>query len=90
MCTQRTLSKINGAELNQGLTVAEGAQWKRIRSSLTPTFSASKIRQMTYIIDRCVGNAADAFDRRIESNGGVFNARKYVVHISLKWRSGIH
>ena len=74
---QKRLTKVNGKELNEGLTVVEGSQWKRIRSTMTPTFSTAKLRQMTYIMDRCVDNAAAALERKIKSNDGVFNSKTY-------------
>ncbi|XP_013792852.2 cytochrome P450 3A6-like, partial [Limulus polyphemus] len=42
-------------ELKSQLIYKRGEHWKEVRSLLTPTFSSSKMRQMTPIMQECVG-----------------------------------
>nr|XP_039269251.1 cytochrome P450 3A21-like [Styela clava] len=80
---KKTLSKISGKEMNSGLSNLHGKQWKRVRSTMTPTFSSSKLKQMCGIIDWCAGNTVDALNRKIENNNGVFNSKEIFSRLSL-------
>ncbi|XP_077969321.1 cytochrome P450 3A21-like [Styela clava] len=80
---QKNLLKISGKELNNGLTAVQGNQWKRIRTTMTPTFSTSKLKQMCGIIEWCAGNTVDALNRKVESNNGVFNSKEIFSRLSL-------
>lgn len=80
---QKTFTKLFGKELNNGLTAIEGNQWKRIRSSMTPTFSILKIKQMMYIIERCVDNTKSSLERKIERNEGIFSSKMLFCRLSL-------
>nr|XP_039269241.1 cytochrome P450 3A5-like [Styela clava] len=80
---QKRLTKVNGKEMNTGLTAVQGNQWKRIRNTMTPTFSTSKLKQMCGIIDWCAGNTVDALNRKIENNEGVFNSKEIFSRLSL-------
>ncbi|XP_076351928.1 cytochrome P450 3A11-like [Tachypleus tridentatus] len=42
-------------EFNSQLTMQRGDHWKEVRSLLTPSFSSSKMRQMTPIMQKAVG-----------------------------------
>jgi len=44
------MNKIQG-EMNDSVSSVSGKQWKRIRSTLTPVFSSSKLKEMFYIVD---------------------------------------
>ena len=50
--------------LNHSLISCEENRWKQMRSTLTPTFSGSKLRQMTPIIESTI----DKFVSRVEEN----------------------
>ena len=46
---------------------AQGKRWKELRSALTPTFSGSKLKTMTPIIDDAINNFIDIIEKRSES-----------------------
>lgn len=46
-----------GRELNNGLIIVDGDQWKRIRMTLTPTFSSSKLKSVLPILNECIESA---------------------------------
>ncbi|XP_078491463.1 cytochrome P450 3A25-like [Ciona intestinalis] len=58
---QINFQKINGKEMNTGLTATQGEQWKRIRNTLSPTFSSSKLKEIFGIVEDC----ADSFVQNI-------------------------
>nr|XP_039270251.1 cytochrome P450 3A5-like [Styela clava] len=80
---QRRFLKISGEELNNSLTNVDLKQWKRMRNTLTPTFSSAKLRQMTTIMEWCADNAIVALNKKVENNGGVFNSKDFFSRISL-------
>uniref|UniRef100_H2Y0Z7 Uncharacterized protein n=1 Tax=Ciona intestinalis TaxID=7719 RepID=H2Y0Z7_CIOIN len=53
--------QVNGKEMNSALTVVSGRKWKRIRNTLSPTFSSSKLKEMFGIVEDC----ADSFVQNI-------------------------
>nr|XP_039270253.1 cytochrome P450 3A30-like isoform X2 [Styela clava] len=73
---QRRFLKISGEELNSSLTNVDLKQWKRMRNTLTPTFSSAKLRQMTTIMEWCADNAIVSLNKKVENNGGVFNSKE--------------
>nr|XP_039265290.1 cytochrome P450 3A5-like [Styela clava] len=79
----KRLTKIGGKELNNGLTVVSGKQWKRIRSTMTPTFSTSKLKNMFGIVEWCVDNAVAAFNKKVENKNGIFNPKESFSRLSL-------
>nr|NP_001122347.1 cytochrome P450 CYP3-like member 2 [Ciona intestinalis]ABI20699.1 cytochrome P450 CYP3-like member 2 [Ciona intestinalis] len=58
---QKALLDVNGKEMNTALTSVTGSQWKRIRNTLSPTFSSSKLKEMFGIVEDC----ADSFVQNI-------------------------
>ena len=48
--------------LNSGLSIAEGKTWKRLRTTLTPTFTANKLKQIVPIIE----NASEKLHAKME------------------------
>ena len=40
-----------GEPFSKMLTIAQGEDWKRIRNTLTPTFSAHKMKQMVPLMN---------------------------------------
>ncbi|CAG2112282.1 unnamed protein product [Medioppia subpectinata] len=44
-----------------------GKRWKEVRSVLTPTFSASKLKTMTPIIDDAINNFIDIIERKCKT-----------------------
>ncbi|XP_074613329.1 cytochrome P450 3A8-like [Acropora palmata] len=48
--------------LDKMLTVAQGDEWKRIRSTLTPTFSAHKMKQMVPLMNSACDMLMKKFD----------------------------
>ncbi len=66
--TKRTLTIDGGLNpnprLQHSLITYDGNQWKQMRSTLTPTFSGFKLKQMTPIIN----SAIDKFISRVKEN----------------------
>lgn len=51
---------------NKNLFTANGDDWKRCRVVTSPTFSSGKLREMNVIMQKCIKNLDDYFDRIIE------------------------
>nr|NP_001122348.1 cytochrome P450 CYP3-like member 3 [Ciona intestinalis]ABI20700.1 cytochrome P450 CYP3-like member 3 [Ciona intestinalis] len=58
---QRNFQNANGKEFNDNLTAISGKQWKRVRDTLSPTFTSSKLKEMFGIVEDC----ADSFVQNI-------------------------
>lgn len=46
------------------------------RASMSPTFSTSKLKLMTNIMERCTNNTVEVLDKKCESSSGVFTAKE--------------
>ena len=57
------------------LTIAEKDKWKRIRNTLTPAFSALKMKQMIPLMNTCCDNL-------IKKLSGVADKEHFSVNIS--------
>ena len=64
--------------LNSGLFLARDGTWKRIRTTLTPTFTANKLKQIVPIID----NASHKLLAKMEK----FSETGKFIHLIPKWR----
>ncbi|CAG2101735.1 unnamed protein product [Medioppia subpectinata] len=67
--TDRANLKLKGGPFTEPLfdqtfLILRGKQWKKVRSVSTPTFSASKLKTMTPIIDDAFNNFIDIIDNR--------------------------
>ncbi|XP_031571230.1 cytochrome P450 3A29-like isoform X2 [Actinia tenebrosa] len=77
---------------NSGIGAAVDDQWKRIRSTLTPTFSASKMKQMVSLIDEScqvlIGKFREAADtgRTIKASSCY---QQYILEVLLKTAFGM-
>lgn len=80
---QGRLVKINGRELNTAVSFARGNKWKRIRTTLSPTFSKSKLMKMTPIIETCTDNTLKACINIAETGDGTFNSKGLFSRLSL-------
>ncbi|KAK8774704.1 hypothetical protein V5799_010763 [Amblyomma americanum] len=56
---------------NKTLIFLRGQEWKHVRSVLNPSFSAAKMKLMTPIISRCVGDFMDVLDRKADRGEAV-------------------
>nr|XP_039255455.1 cytochrome P450 3A31-like [Styela clava] len=74
---------VHGEELANGLLFTLDDQWKRIRTTMTPTFSTAKLRQMVGIVKRCADDTIDVFRRKINSTDGIFVARSVFGGLSM-------
>lgn len=50
----------------------QGSRWKQVRSTLTPTFSAAKMKKMAGIMTEAIGIMIDIVDKHAE-NGSEAN-----------------
>ncbi|XP_039255469.2 cytochrome P450 3A29-like [Styela clava] len=74
---------LNGEEMANGLLEAADSQWKRMRKTMTPTFSTSRLRQMFNIIDWCTNNTLAVFKNTVDRKNGVFTAKDVFSRLSL-------
>ena len=58
--------------LDKMLTIVEGDEWKRIRNTLTPTFSAHKMKQMVPLMNSACDMLMKKFED-ISSTGETFD-----------------
>lgn len=75
--------QLAGKEMNTSVVQVRGAQWKRIRSTMSPIFSASKLRHMSGLLDQCSENLVQLLRKRIEAGGGEFKIRERFSSLSL-------
>nr|KAG5712364.1 hypothetical protein BaRGS_023943 [Batillaria attramentaria] len=54
-----------------GLFFANGTAWKRIRTLMTPTFSASKLKNMCRFIDRCSRVLVESLQTKAEKDEAI-------------------
>ncbi|XP_022253886.1 cytochrome P450 3A11-like isoform X3 [Limulus polyphemus] len=54
-------------EFSSQLTLQRGEHWKEVRSLLTPTFSSSKMRQMTPIMQKAIGILMEKIDEKAQT-----------------------
>nr|CAB3235838.1 cytochrome P450 CYP3-like member 3 [Phallusia mammillata] len=80
---QRSFSKVNGKEMNQALTSAEGDHWKRIRSTISPVFSTSKLKDMIGIMDRCTDKMVKNLHKISKDEDGKFMPTDVLSKLSL-------
>ena len=74
---------INGKELNTGVNVVSGQQWRRIRNTISPSFSSAKLREMFGIIQQCVDATIIRLQNVIGQNNGRFDCKEIFSRLSL-------
>ena len=79
----KTFKPIIGKELSTGLNIVSGQQWKRIRSTLSPGFSLSKLRKMFGIVENCVDATLLGLEKAVTKNDGRFNCKELFYSLSL-------
>ena len=47
---------------------SRGSRWKRLRTIISPTFSANKLRAMTPLVDKCLTDFMDLIDKKAATN----------------------
>ncbi|XP_077973979.1 cytochrome P450 3A11-like isoform X1 [Styela clava] len=77
------LVTMNGREMNQGVVFARNKEWKRMRSTLTPSFTMSKLKQMFSIVENCTGQTVAVLEGKLKDESGEFIARKLFSNLSL-------
>lgn len=80
---QKALKKMNGKTMNHGLTVVTGNQWKRIRSTMSPTFSLSKLKQVMTLVDGCIDRTEALLKKQRDCNDGIFVPKTIFSNLSL-------
>src|SRR5699024_3869523 len=68
---------------NNNLFFVEDANWKRMRSIASPSFSSAKLRAMYPLTARCIGKLTTFLDRCIEHRAGVINAKDTITGYML-------
>ena len=80
---QDRMNKLAGKAFNQSLLTTSGDTWRRQRSTLTPTFASSKLKQMLPIMDHCIKSAVFNLFEKIKIGKGVINAKDEFGSISI-------
>ncbi|XP_046554341.1 cytochrome P450 3A5-like isoform X2 [Haliotis rubra] len=66
--TDRVILDLSNYPVNKSVLLEKGANWKRIRNIISPTFSASKLRLMCDRINQCADKLTTNFVKAAESN----------------------
>ena len=74
---------INGEALNTGVNVVSGRQWKRVRNTISPSFSSSKLREMFQIVENCVDATVNRLQKVWKENNGRFDSKEVFSRLSL-------
>ncbi|XP_026690465.2 cytochrome P450 CYP3-like member 1 [Ciona intestinalis] len=80
---QTSMTKINGKVMNTTILMTEGDQWKRIRNTLTPSFSTAKLKEMLSIMEDCCNHAIDILDKATRNDQGRFEAKSVFGKLAL-------
>nr|CAB3235800.1 cytochrome P450 CYP3-like member 2 [Phallusia mammillata] len=72
---QKSLLKISGEVLNNGLTNISGNKWRRVRHTMSPLFSTVKLRSMMRVLDTCADVMVDNLSTSCKENNGVFDSK---------------
>ncbi|ESO95502.1 hypothetical protein LOTGIDRAFT_116849 [Lottia gigantea] len=67
----RRVLKIAGYPMDDGILQQTDNQWKNTRTTLTPTFSSSKLKQMSRIIEDCVDDLIQNSDKLVEAGQNI-------------------
>lgn len=71
---QKNMLKIQG-EMNDALLSVSGPQWKRSRTTLTPTFSSAKLREMLVIVQHCGDKLIESLINIENKKDGIFDSK---------------
>nr|CAB3235809.1 cytochrome P450 CYP3-like member 3 [Phallusia mammillata] len=80
---QRTLNRVNGKEMNKALTSATGDHWKRLRTSMSPLFSTTKLKEMIGIIEGCTDKMVENLNRILKDDDEKFSPKQVLTKLSL-------
>lgn len=80
---QDRANKCFGKEFNRSLTQTSGESWKRQRSTLSPTFSSSKMKDIFPILKRCIESEIDSMHRIVTEKEGTIVAKDELGNISM-------
>lgn len=72
--------KVSGEYLNNSVNNISGSQWKRIRSTLSPSFSSGKLKQMTSIVTSCTQKTISILK---QAENGLFNPKRVIGDLTL-------
>jgi len=80
---QDRANKCFGKEFNRSLTQTNGESWKRQRSTLSPTFSSSRMKEFLPILKRCINSEITSMHQIIKEKDGVIMAKEGFGNISM-------
>ncbi|XP_022108638.1 cytochrome P450 3A9-like isoform X2 [Acanthaster planci] len=67
-CNRRVMPLLP-APMKRGLNLLQNDEWKEVRNILTPTFSAAKMKQMSFVMNECCDRLVSYLDKARE--GGI-------------------
>ncbi len=70
------------ASRNRNVFSSWGAQWRRHRHVISPTFSAAKLKLMSPLINGCISNAMEKITEHVK-NSGEFNIYLYYKRMTM-------
>ncbi|XP_066267798.1 cytochrome P450 3A29-like isoform X2 [Branchiostoma lanceolatum] len=73
--TNRRTFDGQGEIFDQSLLSLKDADWKRVRSAITPTFSSGKLKQMAALVERCADGLVAAMAEN-EQKGTSFDVKR--------------
>ncbi|XP_066267799.1 cytochrome P450 3A29-like isoform X3 [Branchiostoma lanceolatum] len=73
--TNRRTFDGQGEIFDQSLLSLKDADWKRVRSAITPTFSSGKLKQMALVVERCADNFVGNLDENAKQ-GAMFDLKE--------------
>ncbi|KAH7639539.1 lithocholate 6-beta-hydroxylase-like [Dermatophagoides farinae] len=68
---------------NENLFFTDIDKWKRMRAIISPSFTTGKIRSTIPMMNQCIDQLFEHFERNIQQSNGHLNVRKFIMGLTM-------